>query len=41
VRLGPSAMTVTDVTGAVFFHAELRVGRATTRGRDGGSTTPL
>jgi hypothetical protein len=34
-------MTVTDVAGAVFFHAALRVGRATMRDRDGGSTTSL
>jgi hypothetical protein len=32
---------MTDVTGAVFFHAELRVGRATMRDRDGGSAIPL
>jgi hypothetical protein len=34
-------MAMTDVAGAAFFHAELRVGRATMRDRDGGSTTPL
>jgi hypothetical protein len=34
-------MAVTDVAGAVFFHAELRVGRASMRDRDGGSTVPL
>jgi hypothetical protein len=34
-------MTVTDGAGAVFFHAELRVGRATMRDRDGGAMTPL
>jgi hypothetical protein len=26
-------MTLSNVAGAVFFHAELRVGRATMRGR--------
>jgi hypothetical protein len=34
-------MTVTDVTGAVFFHAELRVGQATMQDRNGGATTAL
>jgi catechol 2,3-dioxygenase-like lactoylglutathione lyase family enzyme len=38
-RLGPSAMTVIDVAGAVLFHTERRVGRATRRDRDGGATT--
>jgi hypothetical protein len=28
-------MAVTDVAGAVFFQAELRVGRATMRDREG------
>jgi hypothetical protein len=31
-------MTVTDVAGAVFFHAELRVGRATMLDRERRST---
>jgi hypothetical protein len=32
---------VTDVAGAVFFHAELRVGPAAMRDRDGSSTTQM
>jgi hypothetical protein len=34
-------MTVTDVAGAVFFHAELRVGRATMLDRERRWNTPL
>jgi hypothetical protein len=37
--LGPSAMTVIDVAGAVFFRAELRVGPATMLNRERRSPT--
>jgi hypothetical protein len=34
-------MTVIDIAGAVFFHAELRVGRATMLDRELRSPMPL